>query len=201
MSFRILLATIVLFVVPAPKGFAQDAVSPPEVANSKFQVDGVVNVDSVYVRSGPGEGYYPTQELAKSTAITVVGIKFDWLKILPPKEASPTSAACSWIDHVGDSNIGKINRNNVNIRAGSTVNAMKTTVQTRLNAGDEVEIIGKEQEYLKIKPPAGAYLYVKKDFVTIARAGRRRHPRSCQYPARPHPESFSPDFPGATIPL
>ena len=46
---------------------------------------------------------------------------------------------------------------------------MKTTVQTRLNAGDEIEIIGKEEEYLKIKPPAGAYLYVKKDLVTISR--------------------------------
>jgi hypothetical protein len=56
----------------------------------------------------------------------------------------------------------------VNVRAGSTINAMKTTVQTRLNAGDSVEIIGKEEEYYKIKPPAGAYLYIKKEFVTIA---------------------------------
>lgn len=168
MSFRILLAAIALFVVSAPKSFAQDAVPQPDVANSKYQIDGVINVDSVYVRSGPGEGYYPTQELGKSYAITVVGIKFDWLKILPP-EGSFSYVGSVFVDRVGDSNIGKINRNDVNIRAGSTVNAMKTTVQTRLNAGDEVEIIGKEEEYLKIKPPAGAYLYVKKDFVTIAK--------------------------------
>ena len=168
MSFRILFPAIVLFALSATFALAQDAVPLPDVANSKYQIDGLINVDSVYVQSGPGEGYYPTQQLPKSAAVTVVGIKFDWLKILPP-EGSYSYVGSVFVDRVGDSNVGKINRNDVNIRAGSTVNAMKTTVQTRLNAGDEVEIIGKEQEYLKIKPPAGAYLYVKKDFVTISR--------------------------------
>jgi hypothetical protein len=46
---------------------------------------------------------------------------------------------------------------------------MKTTVQTRLNAGDEVQILGKEDEYLKIKPPADAYLYISKQFVDPVR--------------------------------
>ena len=94
MSFRIPLAAIALLLVSAT-GLAQDAVPLPDVANSKYQIDGVINVDSVYVRSGPGEGYYPTQELTKNAPVTVVGIKFDWLKILPPKAASPTSAAYS----------------------------------------------------------------------------------------------------------
>ena len=176
MSFRILPAAIALFVLSSAVLFAQDAVPQPDVANSKFQINGVINADSVYVRSGPGEGYYPTQELTKNAPITVVGIKFDWLKILPP-DGSFSYVGSVFVDRVGDSSIGKVNRNDVNIRAGSTVNAMKTTVQTRLNAGDEIEIIGKEQEYLKIKPPAGAYLYVKKDFVTIA------HPAVTSTPA------------------
>src|SRR5580658_2045238 len=167
MSFRIPLAAIALLLVSATC-FSQDAVPLPDVANSKYQIDGVINVDSVYVRSGPGEGYYPTQELTKNAAVTVVGIKFDWLKILPP-QGSFSYVGSVFVDRAGDSSVGKINRNDVNIRAGSTVNAMKTTVQTRLNAGNEVEIIGKEEEYLKIKPPAGAYLYVKKDLVTISR--------------------------------
>jgi uncharacterized protein YgiM (DUF1202 family) len=169
MSFRIptfpfLVAA--LFALTASAA-AQDAVQLPDVANSKFQIDGVINADSVYVRSGPGEGYYPTQELTRNARITVVGIKFDWLKILPP-DGSFSYVGAVFVDRNGDGTVGKINRNDVNVRAGSAVNAMKTTVQTRLNAGDEVEIIGKEEEYLKIKPPAGAYLYVKKDLVTIA---------------------------------
>src|SRR5271154_1582273 len=109
MSFRTLLAAVALFVV-STTAFAQDAVPLPDVANSKYQIDGVINVDSVYIRSGPGEGYYPTQELSKNAPITVVGIKFDWLKILPP-EGSFSYVGSVFVDRVGDSNVGKINRN------------------------------------------------------------------------------------------
>ncbi len=168
MSFRSLLLSLTLSIVPAAGALAQDAVPQPDVANSKYQIDGIVNVDSVYVRSGPGEGYYPTQTLAKGSAITVVGIKFDWLKILPP-DNSFSYVGAVFVDRSSDGTTGKINRNDVNIRAGSLVNAMKTTVQTRLNSGDEVRIIGKEDEYLKIKSPAGAYLYINKEYVTVAR--------------------------------
>ncbi len=167
MSFRTLLVAITLSVVPVAGALAQDAVPQPTVANSKYQIDGVVNVDSVYVRSGPGEGYYPTQTLAKGTAVTVVGIKFDWLKIVPPAN-SYSYVGAVLVDQSPNGTTGKINSNNVNVRAGSLVNAMKTTVQTRLNSGDQVEIIGKEDNYLKIKPPATAYLYINKQYVTIA---------------------------------
>jgi len=167
MSFRTFLVAITLLIVPVAGALAQDAVPQPDVANSKYQINGVVNVDSVYVRSGPGEGYYPVQTLAKGTAITVVGIKFDWLKILPP-ENSFSYVGAVFVDKSADGSTGKINRNDVNIRAGSLVNAMKTTVQTRLNTGDSVQIVGKEDEYLKIKSPAGAYLYINKQYVTIA---------------------------------
>jgi hypothetical protein len=146
---------------------AQDAVPQPEVANSKYQIDGVINVPLVWVRSGPGEGYYPTAELKQGASITVVGIKFDWLKVIPPA-GSYSYVGAVFVDQSADGKTGKINRNDVNIRAGSVLNAMKTTVQNRLNTGDEVQIIGKEDEYLKIQPPAGAYLYINKQFVTIS---------------------------------
>ncbi len=169
MSFRSLLLAVAISIAPTIKIFAEDALSTPEVANSKYQINGVINVDSVYVRSGPGEGYYPTAELAKGAQVTVVGIKFDWLKILPPAD-SFSYVGEKFVDHDANSTVGKINRDDVNVRAGSMVNAMKTTVQARLNTGDQVEIIGTDEDYLKIKPPAGAYLYVKKDFVTISSA-------------------------------
>jgi uncharacterized protein YgiM (DUF1202 family) len=167
MSFRSLLATIALTIIPAASVFAQDAVPQPDVANSRFQIQGTINAETVYVRSGPGEGYYPTEQLQKGQTVTVVGIKFDWLKIIPP-EGSYSYVGAVFVDRNADGSSGKINRNDVNVRAGSLVNAAKTTVQMRLNSGDQVEIIGKEDEYLKIKPPVGAYLYVNKDFVTVA---------------------------------
>ena len=65
MSCRTLLIVIALPIVFAAGVLAQDAVPQPDVANSKYQIKGAVNVDSVFVRSGPGEGYYPTQTLTK----------------------------------------------------------------------------------------------------------------------------------------
>ena len=54
----------------------------------------------------------------------------------------------------------------VNVRAGSTMNAMKVQVVCQMSAGEEVKILGEQDEYYKIAPPAGkAFLYVKKDFV------------------------------------
>jgi len=148
---------------------AQDVVQPPAVENSKYQVQGLTNGGPVNVRSGPGEGYYATQMLDKGAAVTVVGIKFDWLKIVPP-DGSFSYVGSVFVDRSPDGTTGKINRADVNIRAGSQLNASKTTVQTRLGIGDTVQILGKEDEYLRIKPPAGAYLYVKKDFVEIVKA-------------------------------
>jgi len=159
----------ILAIWPAAVVLAQDAVQPPQVENSRYQFEGGINASSVYVRSGPGEGYYATQKLDKDARVTVVGIKFDWLKITPP-EGSFSYVGSVFVDRSGDGTVGRINRNDVNIRAGSLLNAMKTTVQSRLNAGEQVQIIGKEDEYLKIKPPAGAYLYVNKQFVDPVRA-------------------------------
>src|SRR5205085_6799858 len=51
------------------------------------------------------------------------------------------------------------------VRTGSELNPMKTTVQTKLDAGTDVKIVGEQEEYYKIEPPPGAYLYVQKDFV------------------------------------
>ncbi|MGD0139773.1 MAG: hypothetical protein ABSD28_12920 [Tepidisphaeraceae bacterium] len=202
MSFRFILVAVALSVVPGLNALAQDAIPQPNVANSRYQIDGVINVDSVYVRSGPGEGYYPTQELTRGAAITVVGIKFDWLKILPP-EGSFSYVNAAFVDHPGDSAIGKINRNNVNVRAGSLTNAMKTTVQTHLDAGAQVEIMGKEEEFLKIKPPAGAYLYVRKDFVTVAHPAVAANPDTANpQPAAPtaqNPPAAGPAIPSAPI--
>jgi len=170
LSFRSLVVGALAWAIfPLAGVLAQDVVLPPAVENSKYQVQGVINGGPVNVRSGPGEGYYATQLMDKGASVTVVGIKFDWLKIVPP-DGSFSYVGSVFVDRSADGTTGKINRNDVNIRAGSQVNASKTTVQTRLGIGDTVQILGKEDEYLKIKPPAGAYLYVNKQFVDIVKA-------------------------------
>src|SRR5207248_3438513 len=124
----------------------------------------VINSNAVYVRSGPGDNYYPTMKLDKGVAVTVVGIKFDWLKVSPP-EGSFSYVAKAYVEKRGDGSVGRVTKPDLNVRAGSDLNAMKTTVQSKLDAGQDVQIVGEQDEYFKVKPPEGAFLYVSKQFV------------------------------------
>ncbi len=152
----------VLFIAAPIAVFAEDAA--PEVDNSKVSFAGTVNSNAVYVRSGPGENYYATVKLDKGAQVTVVGLKFDWLKIIPP-EGSFSYVAKAYVEKRGDGTVGRVTKPDLNVRAGSDLNAMKTTVQTKLDQNEDVAIIGEQDEYFKIKPPQGAYLYVNKQFV------------------------------------
>src|SRR5215208_1087785 len=137
---------------------------PPEVPNAKFNFVGEVNGNNVYVRSGPSDSYYPTAKLSKGTRITVRGVKFDYLKIEPPP-SSFSYVGKAYVERRGDGTKGRVTTA-ANVRTGSELNSMKTTVQSKLEAGTDVNILGEQEEYFKIEPPPGAYLFVKKDFVT-----------------------------------
>jgi uncharacterized protein YgiM (DUF1202 family) len=151
----------------APAGRAQDVSNiglSQEVENSRFTTGGLISSNAVYVRCGPGDNYYPTQKLDKGAKVKVVGAKFDWLKIEPP-EGSFCYVAKLYVDRHGDGKVGRVNKDSINVRAGSQLSALKIGILCELHQGEEVEILGDEQEYFKIKPPAGAYLYVNKRFV------------------------------------
>ena len=63
-------------------------------AESAFPYKAYVTADDVYVRSGPGENYYPTDQLKAGTEVEVY--RHDpggWYAIRPPKTASRGSPA------------------------------------------------------------------------------------------------------------
>jgi uncharacterized protein YgiM (DUF1202 family) len=163
--FAILIATGFALALP-PALRAQDAV--PDVENSKQAFAGAINASDVFVRSGPGDNYYPAMKLDRDAPVKVVGIKFDWLKIAPP-DGSFSYVAKAFVDRQPNGT-GIVNRDEVNVRAGSTLNPMKTSVQAKLSKGQTVTILNEEDEYYRITPPAGAYLYVNQQFVTPVRA-------------------------------
>jgi uncharacterized protein YgiM (DUF1202 family) len=159
-----IVSSLTLSLLAPAISFAQDAsVKQEQVDNSKLAFAGVVNSDNVYVRSGPSENYYPTQKLSKGDKVTVVGIKFEWLKIVPP-EGSFCYVAKSYVEKVNDTT-GRVSRPSINVRAGSALNPQKGTIQTQLQDGDSVSILGEQDEYYKIKPPVGAFVFVNKQFV------------------------------------
>ena len=141
---------------------AQD-VAPAEVENSKYQFAGVVNSNAVFVRSGPSENDYATMKLDKGAEVKVVGIRFEWLKVVPP-EGSFCYVAKAFIDRRGAGNVGRVQQT-LNVRVGSQLNELKAKIASKLEPGTDVEILGEEQEYFKIKPPAGVFFYINKQYV------------------------------------
>ena len=148
---------------------------------------GLLNDDNVYVRSGPSdERFYATAKLGKGARVTVVGAKDDWLKIIPP-EGAYCYVAKAYVEKRGDGSVGRVTKPDLNVRAGSLLNSLKTTVQTSLEEGDDVKIVGEETEYFKISPPPGAYLYIKKNFVDPMPQVAINPTQPVQVPATPEP--------------
>ena len=161
------LAAVSMTALPRPLAAQDGGDSPtvaPEVPNAKFNFYGEINANNVYVRSGPSDSYYPTTKLMKGTRVTVRGLRFDYLKIEPPAN-SFSYVGKAYVERRGDGTTGRVTTA-ANVRTGSELNSMKTTVQTKLEANTDVKILGEQEEYFKIEPPPGAYLYVKKDYVT-----------------------------------
>lgn len=136
----------------------------PQVENAKFQLVGEINTNQIAVYSGPSNSFYPTMKLKKTDKVTVVGKKGEWLKILPP-EGSFSYVPQVYVTRRGEGKVGRVN-SPLNVRAGSSLNGMKTTVQTKLDPDQDVTILGEDDEYFKIAPPEGAYLYVNAQYVT-----------------------------------
>src|SRR5690349_18957580 len=118
------------------------AVSAP-AADHKFPYEATIDVAEEYVRSGPGQKFYPTSKLRRGERVTVH--RHDpggWFMISPPE------GSFSWIqaDHVRHKHegAGVLTQNNVIVRVGSQYNDERDWYQRELNKGDEVEILGEK---------------------------------------------------------
>ena len=167
----------------------------PDVPNAKFNFIGETT-GGVFVRSGPSDNYYPTTKLEKGTQVKVVGIKYQWLKIEPP-EGSFSYVGKAFVDRHGDGKAGRVN-NPANVRAGSALNQMKTTIQSKLDPGADVKILGEEDEYYKIEPPAGAYLFINQQYVRMIRPVGEIAARPADAGAGTSPDAGSPPLAATT---
>ncbi len=141
----------------------------PAAAGDAKPYVGQVAADDVLVRSGPSEGFYATQKLNKGDRVTVVGVRGgagEWLKIVPP-DGSFCYVAQAYVERsTGSDGVGRVTKPELNVRAGSLLNGSKKTRLMTLNTDDKVQIVGVDDEYFKIAPPPGAYLYVQRSLVT-----------------------------------
>lgn len=122
---------------------------------------------NVNIRSGPGTNYYACGQLNAGDLVKVIASKYSWSHIVPP------SGSFSWISKryvtvdAGNPELGVVTGDQVRVYAGSDhlKPIHSTTLQLKFNTGDQVQLLGEEvDEYYKIAPPKGAYLWVSTQY-------------------------------------
>jgi uncharacterized protein YgiM (DUF1202 family) len=124
--------------------------------------------NDVFIRSGAGTNYYQCGKLYAGDRVQVISTYQGWSCIIPP-------AGCfSWVSmqyvsiNLENPTMGIITGDNVGVYAGSDfVPPMhSTSKQVVLNRGQTVKLLGEEKDdYYKIAPPQGAYLWVSSQFL------------------------------------
>jgi len=160
-----------LFLAAAVSLFACAALSPSLRGQESAQGDtegkhiflGVVNANSVYVRSRSSEDAYATRMLKRGDEVTVVGIKGNWLKIVPPP-GSFAYVPKSFVILRNDGTVGRMSKDWI-ARVGSSLNELAVEPMAQLHEGEDVQIIGQHAEYFEITPPKDSYLWINKQFV------------------------------------
>jgi uncharacterized protein YgiM (DUF1202 family) len=138
-----------------------------KVSVPSFPYVAEITGDNVNVRSGRGTNYYNCGKLNKGDRVKVVNHQLGWSCIVPP------AGSFSWISkqYIGidldNPTVGIVTGDGVRVYAGSDlIKPMhSTTLQRKVNWGDKVELLGVVKEnYHKVAPPAGAYLWVSTQY-------------------------------------
>ena len=161
-SVPLLAASPVFAQVPAAGvGANVGAVETPDIPTSQFVFVGEVATDQAVIRSGPSENDYPVMKLPVGARLNVVAKRDNWLKIEPP-EGAFCLVSQAFVDKAGDGTTGKIINNTATVRVGSAMVPQRMhRVPLLLEPGSSVKIVGEYQEYYKIAPPKGVYLYAQ----------------------------------------
>lgn len=137
-------------------------------AELDFPYQAYVNADDVYVRSGPGRDYYPTDKLRKGQAIEVY--RHDpggWLAIRPPR------GSFSWVSSrnlkLSEDDLAVVDSQRVvPARVGSAFSDMRDVIQVRLERDEKVVLLEPPKAdsiWCKIAPPAGEFRWVFAKYV------------------------------------
>jgi uncharacterized protein YgiM (DUF1202 family) len=154
-----------------PNAPARPVVLPNEAAAVKGPAEPYVAEvlgNDVRIRSGPGTNYYECGKLYGGDRVQVVRSQQGWSCIVPPP------GCFSWISmqfvsiNLQNPTIGVVTGDNVGVYTGSDfVEPMhSTSKQVVLNRGQTVKLLGEEKDdYYKIGPPQGAYLWVSSQYL------------------------------------
>ena len=176
----------------------------PASGEQTFPYKAYVTAEDVYVRSGPGQSYYPTDKLKVGQEVEVY--RHDpggWCAI------RPVEGSFTWVSgrHLkpAEDNLAVVTDDGVAARVGSRFSDIREVVQVRLQKGEVVEILDPpprgagwgENAWFKIAPPSGEFRWVSskyldaeypRDGVRKPHAGRKHSDKPAEE-AEPLPEA------------
>jgi len=166
----------------------------PASGDQTFPYKTTVAADDVYVRSGPGQNYYPTDKLRRGQEVEVY--RHDpggWCAI------RPVDGSFSWVSgrflKPTDNNLAVVIEEGVSARVGSRFSDIREVVQVRLRKGEVVAILegppqgGRgSQGWFKIAPPSGEFRWVSAKYLDASypRDGLRKAPPPERHLGRRH---------------
>jgi hypothetical protein len=161
-------------------------------ADEQFPYTAYANSEDVYIRSGPGKNYYPTEKLGKGTPMEVYrNDPGGWYAIRPP-QGSFSWVPADALKPTGD-HLATVQRDHTLCFVGTRFSNAHDVHQVRLDKGERVQILDikqigegdQAQSWCQIAPPSGEFRWVFGKFVDRDLPEGISRPRDEEHAARP----------------
>jgi hypothetical protein len=130
-----------------------------------------VTAESLFLRCRADLNSTPVMRVEAGTLLLAEGMEYAHYRIVPPPEVFYFVAA-EYVREVGDGRgIVTLSSGGLRVRAGSLVASLDPNTAdavARVENGAELTIVGRQEGWLKVRPPEGVYVYALDDYVTRA---------------------------------
>ena len=141
-----------------------------------------VAADRTYLRAGPSDDFYPTEQLAHGAEVEIwaldasgyaavrpVAGSFSWVRAADVDDEAALDDGLNAAGESVDGRVGVIVEDGAVARIGSQLNDLRHVAQVRLEAGERVRILEEVRIpsgrhaglWIRIEPPAGEFRWVK----------------------------------------
>ncbi len=128
-----------------------------------------VTAETLNLRSRPDTNSVPVVRVERDAILRAVGSQFGWHKVVPPEGVFSYVSAAHVVRQSETEGVVSVTSGALRVRVGSLiqdVDPAAADVQTVLERGATVRILGAAGDWLKIAPPAGVYAYAADAYVT-----------------------------------
>ncbi len=139
------------------------------LVGQQFPYVAYVDKPDTYVRSGPGQRYYPTQQLQQGHAVEVYRHDGDgWCAIRPP-EGSFSLVAAHQVNQLGQG-VAEVSAEQTVTRVGSLLSPERSAIQVLLTRGERIKVLDSAgadtPRWLRIAAPAGEFRWIAAEDLT-----------------------------------